>query len=88
MSEDKEVEQAFDKYAEKVNKFLERAPFHFIRTRQFHPTEELWKPRCSVCGSKRSYWFMAVTDKDGQLCYIGSSCYNHVASKIVPKKEV
>lgn len=86
--EDKEVKQAFDKYTEKVNEFLKHAPFHYVKCRQFHPGEEHLKPKCSVCGGKRSYWYMVVADKDGQLCYIDSRCYCHVESKIIPKKEV
>jgi len=86
--EDKEVKQAFDRYAEKVNEFLKRAPFHYVKARQFVAGEEHLKPGCSVCGSKRSYWYMVVTDKDGQLCYIGSTCYYQVESKIIPGKEV
>lgn len=81
--EDKEVKQAFDEHAEKVNKFLERAPFHYVRTLWIKAGYTAYEPVCTLCGNKRSAWYCVITDKDMEFCYIGSCCWHYVVDKII-----
>lgn len=83
MTEDIEVKQAFDNFSEKVNEFLKRAPFYFVKTRQFYAGDQHLKPECALCGSKRANWFTVVTNREGKLCYVGSSCFLHIRDKII-----
>jgi hypothetical protein len=65
-------------YLQKLVEFKELGPFYFLSTLQYHGGDESEKPLCDVCNSRRSYWFMVVTDSSGKIYHLGSECSRHI----------